>query len=330
MPRPVRMLNALEIFFVTVRCFQRRYLLRPSAETNEVLGGVLARSVRLHGLELFAFSVVSNHIHLVVRAPRANLPRFMQYLLTNVSKKVGKLVGWRRSFWKRRYSAERSSTRPRCSSAWIRALARREGGPRSTLSRVAWPELLAASARRPAEDFPVVRLDAPFERKRAPGRPPAARQPVGDPEELRLTPLPNPALQSRHALRSFLERSVESNRGTGVAPVPGRPREGWGVETATAGKTAGGVQAQATATLPHVDSGAARGLPRALSNVRRAVSQSIGPMEERRPDGFVPRSGNQTVRVAELRSDASRRLKLESRMPLTRRLAPARGPRGSV
>src|SRR5215475_6034768 len=86
-PRPLRMLNPSEIFFVTVRCFQGRYLLRPSTETNQVLGGVLSRAVRLHGVELFSFSVISSHLHLVLRAPRGNLPGFMQYLLTNVSKK---------------------------------------------------------------------------------------------------------------------------------------------------------------------------------------------------------------------------------------------------
>ena len=106
MARPIRMLNAAEIFFVTVRCYQRRYLLRPSTDTNELLGGVLARAVRLHGVELFAFSIISNHIHLLVRAPRGNLPRFMQYLATNVSKKVGRLVRWGGSFWGRRYAAE--------------------------------------------------------------------------------------------------------------------------------------------------------------------------------------------------------------------------------
>ena len=30
----------------------------------------------------------------------------MQHLLTNVSKKVGALIGWRGAFWERRYSAE--------------------------------------------------------------------------------------------------------------------------------------------------------------------------------------------------------------------------------
>jgi len=103
---PLRMFDPLKIYFVTVRCFQRRLLMRPSSETNDVLGGVLARAAELNEVELFAFVFASNHLHLLVRAPRGNLPRFMQYLLTNISKKVGKLVRWRGRFWERRYSAE--------------------------------------------------------------------------------------------------------------------------------------------------------------------------------------------------------------------------------
>ena len=83
-----------------------RLFLRPSERTNEVLGGVLARAVRLTGVELFAFAFASNHVHLLVRAPERNLSEFMQHLLTNISKKVGTLVGWRGAFWERRYSAE--------------------------------------------------------------------------------------------------------------------------------------------------------------------------------------------------------------------------------
>jgi REP element-mobilizing transposase RayT len=103
---PLRMYEASKIYFVTARCFQGRLLLRPSRETNEVLGGVLARAARLAGVELFAFVFASNHVHLLVRAPEGNLPRFMQFLLANVSRKIGWLVGWRGAFWERRYSAE--------------------------------------------------------------------------------------------------------------------------------------------------------------------------------------------------------------------------------
>ena len=106
MSRPLRMLDPSAIFLATVRCLQGRLFLRPSRETYDVLGGVLARAVRLYGVEIFAFNFASNHLHLIVRAPRGNLPQFMQYLLSNISKKVGPLVKWRGAFWERRYSAQ--------------------------------------------------------------------------------------------------------------------------------------------------------------------------------------------------------------------------------
>src|SRR5262245_56628421 len=80
--------------------------MRPSRETNEVLGGVLARAARLMGVEVFAFNFQSNHLHLLVRAPRGNLSKFMKYVMANVARKVGWLARWRGTFWERRYSAE--------------------------------------------------------------------------------------------------------------------------------------------------------------------------------------------------------------------------------
>jgi len=106
MGRPLRLLEPQGCYFVTARCFQARLLLRPSSETNELVGGTLARAVRTYGVELFGFVVASNHLHLLVRASRGNLPIFMQFLLSNVSKKVGRLVAWRGGLWERRYSAE--------------------------------------------------------------------------------------------------------------------------------------------------------------------------------------------------------------------------------
>jgi len=103
---PLRMFQSTQIYFVTVRCFQGRLLLRPSHQTNAVLSGVLARAARLGCIELFGFVFASNHFHLIIRAPSGNLPRFMQFLLSNISKKVGWLVDWKGAFWERRYSAE--------------------------------------------------------------------------------------------------------------------------------------------------------------------------------------------------------------------------------
>ena len=205
------MLNAVEIFFVTVRCFQRRFLLRPSDETNEVLGGVLSRALRLHGVELFAFSCVSNHLHLVVRAPRGNLPKFMQYLLTNISKKIGKLVGWRGSFWERRYSAE-----PILDDAALLERVRYvlSHGVKEGLVRHCrdWPGLSCLSLMldgrpRSFRWFNWTRRTSGNARRAAR---PLLDERWAESEELRLTPLPIPALQTVQAVRRFLKRAINA------------------------------------------------------------------------------------------------------------------------
>ncbi len=211
MARPIRMLNASEIFFVTVRCYQRRYLLRPSTDTNEVLGGVLARAVRLHEVELFAFGILSNHIHLLVRAPRGNLPRFMQYLATNVSKKVGRLVRWGGSFWGRRYAAEpildETSLLERV--RYVLSHGVKEGLVRRCRD---WPGLSCLPLLLDGQPRSFRWFDWS---RRSSGNARRARRSLLDErwaefEELRLTPLPSPGLQNPEALRRFLRRTVRA------------------------------------------------------------------------------------------------------------------------
>jgi REP element-mobilizing transposase RayT len=105
---PLRMFQEEGLYFVTSRCYQGRLLLRPSAEMNEVVGGVLARAVQQSegSVRLHAFTFASNHFHLLVWARGAALAFFMQYLRANLSRKVGRLVDWSGGFWERRYSAE--------------------------------------------------------------------------------------------------------------------------------------------------------------------------------------------------------------------------------
>ncbi len=105
---PLRMFQEEGLYFVTSRCFQGRLLLRPSAEVNEVVGGVLARAVQQSAghVRLHAFTFASNHFHLLVWARGAALAAFMQYLRANLSRKLGRLVDWSGGFWERRYSAE--------------------------------------------------------------------------------------------------------------------------------------------------------------------------------------------------------------------------------
>ena len=73
---PLRMFQEEGFYFVTSRCFQGRLLLRPSAEVNEVVGGVLARAVQQSAgnVRLHAFTFASNHFHLPGESAKGLVP----------------------------------------------------------------------------------------------------------------------------------------------------------------------------------------------------------------------------------------------------------------
>jgi REP element-mobilizing transposase RayT len=107
MAYPIRHLSPNTTYFITSRTIQSRFLMAPTDKTNELIGGILARAVHLSGVELFAYVFMSNHYHLIARAPSAiAMSKFMQFLQSNIAVKVGRLVGWRGRFFARRYSAE--------------------------------------------------------------------------------------------------------------------------------------------------------------------------------------------------------------------------------
>jgi REP element-mobilizing transposase RayT len=105
MARPLRFIPANSVVEVTCRTVQGRRLLRPSSEMNELLLGVLGRSLSLHpAVELHAFVFAWNHLHLLVSVPDAHvLASFMGHLNSNVARQAGRLHDWREKFWGRRY-----------------------------------------------------------------------------------------------------------------------------------------------------------------------------------------------------------------------------------
>jgi len=197
-------------YFLTIRCLQGRLFLRPSERTNEVLGGVLARAARLNGVEVMAFVFASNHVHLLVRAPRSNISQFMQHLLTNISKKVGALVGWSGAFWERRYSAE-----PVLDEEALL------GRIRYILSHGVKEGLVATCREWPGLSSLSMMLDGKprrfrwFQwsdrwRERKHGKP-CARfdEKCSSTEQLVLSPVPHPAFRDAGSLRQLLERLIQ-------------------------------------------------------------------------------------------------------------------------
>jgi REP element-mobilizing transposase RayT len=87
------------IYLVTRRCAQRQFLLRPSRVTNDVLLYVLALAAERYRIHVHAFCVLSNHYHLVVSDPDANLPAFQQFLDALAARAVNASLGRWEAFW---------------------------------------------------------------------------------------------------------------------------------------------------------------------------------------------------------------------------------------
>ena len=86
-------------YLVTRRCTQRQLLLRPSPTIGAIFLYVLAVAARRFGIRVHAFCVLSNHYHLVVTDPGAQLPAFGQYLDSLVARATNASLGRWESFW---------------------------------------------------------------------------------------------------------------------------------------------------------------------------------------------------------------------------------------
>jgi len=86
-------------YLVTRRCSQRQFLLRPSKATTEVVGYLLAVGAERFHIELHAFCVMSNHLHLVVTDPEARLPAFFQFFDSMVARSMNARLGRWEHFW---------------------------------------------------------------------------------------------------------------------------------------------------------------------------------------------------------------------------------------
>lgn len=81
MARPQRIEYEGAVYHVTARGNERRAIFRDDADRERFLR-ILSESVERYEVRLYLFCLMTNHLHLVVETPRANLGQFMHRLQT--------------------------------------------------------------------------------------------------------------------------------------------------------------------------------------------------------------------------------------------------------
>ena len=105
MPRAKRILTASFPYHVTGRTNNRDWFLLPISEVWQIFGWMLARVSTKYQAEVISFVLMSNHYHLILLTPRANLNEIMNSLLREVSRAIGPRTGRMNHLFGGRYKA---------------------------------------------------------------------------------------------------------------------------------------------------------------------------------------------------------------------------------
>jgi len=108
---------------VTDRCFQSRFLLRPSPRLNAIVIGALARASKRYGVRVVDYRVLSNHYHLLLICHEPwRLAAFMRDFKSKLAKEVQRLHAWSGPVFPHRYHSVPISDEPEAQEARLRYL----------------------------------------------------------------------------------------------------------------------------------------------------------------------------------------------------------------
>ncbi len=223
MGRKLRYLPAEALVEVTCRTLQRRFLLRPSPELNEIVIGALARAQRRYGMRICAFVFLSNHCHMLLHPSDAKqLSDFMRYANSKIAREVGRLHDWKEKIFGRRYVDVEVSREPRAQIRRLRYLLAQGCKEGLVASPKQWPG--ASSTRALLQDDPVegVWIDRTAQFKASERGEPNPSGRFTSRESVKLSPLPCWEHEAESRWRSQVRRMVKEIEAEAPENVLGR------------------------------------------------------------------------------------------------------------
>jgi len=96
LPRPV---FPDRVLFVSRRCSERRFFLRPGPKTNQAFTYCLAEAANRFDIHVMHVHAMSNHYHVVFYDPDGNYPRFIEHFHKMLAKVMNCLWGRWEAMW---------------------------------------------------------------------------------------------------------------------------------------------------------------------------------------------------------------------------------------
>jgi len=102
--RYVRNKDPMIVRLITIRTVESRLWIPANSKTKRLIGGILGRYQEIFDIEIFAYAVLGNHYHLLIRAPKQNTDEFCE----NVNREMARRLNWQHKrqgpLWSRRYT----------------------------------------------------------------------------------------------------------------------------------------------------------------------------------------------------------------------------------
>ena len=113
-------------YFITICCHEKEPLLRTITARDTVIR-ILKEVAECQRVEITAYTVLPNHLHLICSSGRYGLIRFAQAFKSRVSRSLRQKVNpdfrWQRSFFDRKIRNE-ESLRQKCNYVWMNPVRR--------------------------------------------------------------------------------------------------------------------------------------------------------------------------------------------------------------
>ena len=89
-------------YHVIFRCLEGMMLLTPDPVLNVTIAGVIGKAQEHYKhVKLFAHAFLSNHVHLMIQGPADELPGFVRFIKSEISRRYPEYFGWSGPLWEK-------------------------------------------------------------------------------------------------------------------------------------------------------------------------------------------------------------------------------------